>query len=165
MVFGNGLVFDYGEVFDNGLVFEDGKVYGDGIVCDDGEVCGNGKVYGDGMVYGNGIVFDYGMVYGKGEVFGKGEVSGDGEVFKGKITGRVSLPYKDIFQYQCEKRMLTAILTEDDEILYTIGCQENITKEVFLDRIYNEDGGLEENPYRKEYLKLIPAIEMYFGIK
>ena len=73
------------------------------------------------------------------------------------------MPYKNIFQYQCENRVLTAILTEDDEILYSIGCQSNITKEVFLDRIYNEGGGLENNPHRKEYLKLIPAIEMYFG--
>ena len=72
------------------------------------------------------------------------------------------MPYKDIFQHQCEKRTLTAILTEDDEILYTICCQENITKEEFINRIYNHNGGLKENLHREEYLRLIPAIEMYF---
>ena len=61
--------------------------------------------------------------------------------------------------------MLTAILTEDDEILYSIGCQNNITKEVFLDRIHNTNGGLEKNPHRKEYLKLIPLVEAYFNMR
>lgn len=65
-------------------------------------------------------------------------------------------------QYQCEHRLLTAILTEDNKILYSIGCQENITEEEFIDRIYNEDGGLENNSHRKEYLKLIPLINQYF---
>lgn len=79
-----------------------------------------------------------------------------------RITGEITIPFKDIFQHQCRKRLLTAILTEDDRILYSIGCQENITKEEFIDRIYNEDGGLEKNPHRKEYLRLIPVIETYF---
>ena len=81
---------------------------------------------------------------------------------EGRIVGQISQAYKDIFQHQCKNRVLTTILTEDDEILYSIGCQNNITKEVFLNRIHNEDGGLEENPHREEYLKLIPLIEQYF---
>ena len=36
-----------------------------------------------------------------------------------------------------------------------------ITKEVFIDRIYNDDGGIEKHPYRKEYLKIIDVIELY----
>lgn len=156
MVYGNGMVFDNGKVFDNGVVYDKGLIYGNGVVCD------NGKVFGNGEVCDNGRVCKNGLVYGDGLVFGKGEVCGKGEVFKGKIIGAVSSPYKDIFQHQCENRALTAILTEDDEILYTIGCQNNMTKKVFLDRIYNEGGGLVENPHRKEYLKLIPLIEQYF---
>lgn len=58
--------------------------------------------------------------------------------------------------------MLTAILSEDNKILYSIGYQENLTKEEFIDRIHNEDGGLEKNPYREEYLRLIETIEIYF---
>lgn len=79
-----------------------------------------------------------------------------------RITGEITIPCKDIFQHQCRKRLLTAILTEDGEILYSIGCQKNITEKEFIDRIYNENGGLEENPHRKEYLKLIPVIKDYF---
>ena len=43
----------------------------------------------------------------------------------------------------------------DKKPLFTIGCQRNITKEYFVKRIYNMDGGLEENPYRQEYLDII----------
>ena len=81
----------------------------------------------------------------------------------GTIIGKVSRPYKDIFQHQCKNRLLTAILTEDNEILYTIGCQENITKEKFIERIYSERGGLERNPHRQEYLAIIECAEIYFS--
>ena len=43
----------------------------------------------------------------------------------------------------------------DKEPLFTIGCQKNISKDYFIWRIYNMDGGLEENPYRQEYLDII----------
>lgn len=79
-----------------------------------------------------------------------------------RLTGEITISFKDVFQHQCRKRLLTAILTEDDRILYSIGCQHNITEEEFIDRIHNKDGGLEKNPHRAEYLKLIPAINIYF---
>ena len=79
-----------------------------------------------------------------------------------RVTGTITMPFKDIYQHQCGNRLLTAILTEDDRILYTIGCQENITEKEFIDRIYYEDGGLENNPHRQEYLRLIPLIKDYF---
>lgn len=100
-------------------------------------------------------------VYDDAKVFENAEVYGNAIINKGYVTGNISMPYKDIFQHECEYRMLTAILTEDNEILYTIGCQHNITEKEFLNRIYNKDGGLEENHHREEYLKLIPAINLY----
>ena len=42
--------------------------------------------------------------------------------------------------------------------LFSIGCQCNITKDYFIWRIYNLDGGLEKKPYRQEYLD---ALERY----
>ena len=36
-----------------------------------------------------------------------------------------------------------------------IGCQEDITIERLMDRIYNEDGGLKENPHRKHYIDFL----------
>ena len=131
-------------------------VYGNAMVYDDA------KIFDDAVVFGNARVVDNARVYGNAMIYSNAEVCGNVRVCKGRIIGQISQPYKDIFQYQCEKRVLTAILTEDNEILYSIGCQDNITKEQFLDRIHNEGGGLKENPHRKEYLKLIPSIEQYF---
>ena len=36
-----------------------------------------------------------------------------------------------------------------------IGCQEGITIKKLVDRIYNKDGGLEENPHRQFYLDFL----------
>ena len=184
---GNAIVFSYATVYDNAKVYDDAWIYGNA------EVFGNARVFGDTAVFGNVKVFSYAEIYGcarvydNARVYGNARVHGNAVIYggaeicgnarvrdcarvygsaivhNGEIIGRVSQLYKDIFQHQCEKRVLTAILTEDDKILYTIGCQSNITKEQFLDRIYNTDGGLENNPHREEYLRLIPAIEMYFG--
>ena len=41
------------------------------------------------------------------------------------------------------------------EPLFSIGCQCNIDKEYLIWRIYSLDGGLEEHPYRQEYLDIL----------
>ena len=161
-VYDNAMVYDDAKIFGNAKVFGNARVFGDAGICgdvmvfDNAEIFDNSEIYGDVKIYGNAKVF------GNAEVFGKARVFGNAEIYDGRITGQISQPYKDIFQHQCKNRGLTAILTEDNEILYSIGCQDNITKEQFLDRIYNKNGGLKENPHRKEYLKLIPSIEQYF---
>ena len=58
--------------------------------------------------------------------------------------------------------MLTAILKEDGQILYSIGCQTEITKEHFIERIYDHNRGLKWNPHRQEYLVAIELAESYF---
>ena len=52
-------------------------------------------------------------------------------------------------------RTIYVLHEEDKEPLFTIGCQKNISKEYFLWRIYNMDGGLEARPYRQKYLNII----------
>ena len=168
-IHGNAKIYGYVQIHENV------KVYGSARVSDNAEVYGNAEIYGNVIVYGNAEIYDNAKVYGAAEVHGDAEVYGAAEVCgyaevydnavinKGIIIGKVSMPYKDIFQHQCEKRVLTAILTEDNQIFYSIGCQENLTKEEFIDRIHNEDGRLKKNPHREEYLRLIPAIETYFN--
>ncbi len=50
-------------------------------------------------------------------------------------------------------------IKEDGEWLFTIGCQENITKEKFINRIYNENGGFDlekgVNVHRGRYLNFL----------
>ena len=146
-------------VYGNAKVYEDARVFGNA------KVFMNARVYGNAKVFGEAEVYDNAEVYGNSKIFENAEVYVNAVINKGRIIGRVSMPYKDIFQYQCENRVLTAILTEDDEILYSIGCQENITEEEFIYRIHNKDGGLKENPHRAEYLKLIKIIKLYLQIE
>ena len=174
-VFGDATVFGYAEVYDYARVCGYTRIYGNAEVYDYATVYGYARIYCNAEVYNYARVYDYARVYGiakvcgrYAEVFGNAEicdsarVCGNAKIHEGRIIGQISQSYEGIFQYQCKRRMLTAILTEDNEILYSIGCQENITKEQFLNRIYNENGGLKGNSHREEYLRLIPAIEMYF---
>ena len=52
-------------------------------------------------------------------------------------------------------RYIYVLHEPNKEPLFTIGCQRHITKETFIQRIYEEDGGLECNPHRQEYLDIL----------
>ena len=56
---------------------------------------------------------------------------------------------------ETSERFIYVLHEPNKEPLFTIGCQKNISKEYFIRRIYNLDGGLEENPHRQEYLDII----------
>ena len=170
----NCWVYSNAKVFDNAKVYDNAKIYGSAFVCGNAKVYGYAHIFGNAEVFGSAIVYDYTEVYDNASVYGDAKVYGsakimcnsrvygDAKIEEDTIIGKVSMPYKKIFQYQCKQRLLTAILTENDEILYSLGCQTNIDEEVFIYRIHNEDCGLKENPHRAEYLKLIPAINIYF---
>lgn len=155
-IFGYAHVYNNAKVCGNATVWEDAQVYNNAKICGNTEVCGNVLIHGNAKILGNAKVCE------DAEVHGYAKILGNAIINKGTIIGEVSIPYKNIFQHQCKKRVLTAILTEDNKILYSIGCQENITEEEFIYRIHNKDGGLEKNPYREEYLRLIPLINIYF---
>ena len=55
--------------------------------------------------------------------------------------------YRDVYAYKFQ-----------GEWYFFVGCQMAISKEEFIDKIYNEDGGLEENPHRQHYLDFLAAI-------
>ena len=164
-VFWDAKVYENAEVFGNAQVFGDVRVYENAQIYGNAEVYGSSKICGNAIVSGNVVVFGNAKLFGNAKIFENAEVYGSAVINKGTITGRVSMPYKDIFQHRCENRMLTAILTEDDQILYSIGCQHKITEEEFIDRIHNKDGGLKENPHRAEYLRLIKTINFHFKEK
>ena len=160
-VFGSAIVFDNAHISGNVVVFGNAKIFGYA------HIFGNAEVFGSAIVYDNAEVYDNAYVYGNAEVYQNAKITcnsrvyGDAKIEEDTIIGKVSIPYKKIFQYQCAKRLLTAILTEDDKILYSLGCQENITEEEFIDRIHNTFGGLYYNPHRQEYLDIIKLLNIY----
>ena len=49
---------------------------------------------------------------------------------------------------------------KDNQWHYSLGCQYNITKDVFIDRIYNDgEGDPDKRPHRKQYLEVIDYVE------
>ena len=111
---------------------------------------------------GECFVYDEAIVCDEAEVCDEAMVCDEARVNSFKIIGCVASPFIHIFQLQCRNRLLTAILKEDGQILYTIGCQLEITKKHFIERIYNDKGGLKQNPHRQEYLVAIELAERYF---
>ena len=56
---------------------------------------------------------------------------------------------------ETSKRTVYVLHEPNKKPLFSIGCQCNITKETFINRIYNTNGGLEQNPHRQEYLDIL----------
>ena len=70
-------------------------------------------------------------------------------------NGYIQVSYKDVQTYKNKSsRTVTALLTNDGW-RFNVGCQKLITKEFFLYRIHNNDGGLYKNPHREFYLKIL----------
>lgn len=167
-IYGYAEIFGYTKIYDNARILGDAKIYGKAQVLGDAKIFGKAQVFGDAEIYEKAQVFGYALVHGNAKIHGVAEIhgnstiSGTADITKGNVIGKISMPYKKLFQHQCENRLLTAILTENDQILYSIACQDNITEEEFINRIYDNDGGLTWNPHREEYLALIPAIKIYF---
>ena len=155
-------IYDEAIVYDDARVYGKAEVFGKAIVCGEARVCGKAEVFGKAEVYGKAIVCGKAEVCGKAIVCGEARVCGKAEVGSFKILGYVASTFTHIFQLQCQHRLLTAILKEDGQILYSIGCQTEITKEHFIERIYDHNRGLKWNPHRQEYLVAIELAESYF---
>ena len=142
-------------IYDDAKCMDDSRMYNNSTMFDNSIMFDNSRMFDNSMVYDNSIMLD------NSEMFGNSILKNND-----KLYGKINKPFKKIFQHQCEKRLLIAILTEENEILYSIGCQVGITKEEFINRIYNdckiEGNGLVKYPYRQEYLDMIDIIENYF---
>ena len=172
---GNCWIYDDAKVYDDARVFGNARVYEDAEVYENAEVFKNAKVYENAGVYENAMVFENAKVYGyakvheNAKVFGNAEVYGYAEVFgytmvsNNTIIGKVCCNFDKIFEIQNPKGRLVTGILKDDEIYYSVGCQINITEEEFRYRIENTNRGIEYNPHRLEYYKIIDMIKLYFG--
>ena len=173
IMYNNSIMFDNSRMYDNSIMYDNSRMLDNSKMYDNSKMCGNSKMYDNSQMYnnskmfGNSKMFDNTKMYDNSSLHGNAKIS-DNTILKNndKIYGIINKPFKKIFQHQCEKRFLTAILTEENEILYSVGCQTGITKEEFIDRIYNdceiEGYGLKVYPHRQEYLDMIKLVEFYF---
>ena len=171
-MYDNSVMFDNAEMSDNAIMFGNSVMYYNAIMLDNSVMYDNAEMYGNAIMFGNTRMLDNAILYGNAKMFGNSVMYGNARMLdnatldKDKILyGSINKSYKKIFQYHCEKRLITAILTEVNEILYSVGCQIGMTKEEFIARIYNDCGvmgkGLEEYPHRQEYLDIIDMAENY----
>ena len=97
------------------------------------------------------MVCDNAIIYGNAKVLGDAMVCGEDEI----ENGYIQVSYKDVQTYKNKSsRTVTALLTNDGW-RFNVGCQKLISKEFFLYRIHNNDGGLYKNPHREFYLKIL----------
>ena len=190
IMFGNSVMYDNAVMlnnsimYDNSKMFNKAKMFDNSIMCNNAEMCGNATMYDSSIMYDNSKMFnnskmydearmyDNAIMFNDSKMFGNSKMYNNAKMFdyaildKDKLLyGSINKSYKKIFQYHCKKRLITAILTEVNEILYSVGCKIGMTKEEFIDRIYNDckikGKGLEEYPHRQEYLDIIDIAESY----
>lgn len=161
-VYDNAKVFNSAKIHDNAKIFGNAQIFGNAEVFGSAIVYDNAEVYDEAGIFDNATVFENTRVCNNARIKYNARVYGNAKIERDTIIGQISTPYKKVFQYQCEKRVLTAILTEDNQIFYSIGCQTNIDEEEFVYRIHTYNGGLEYNPHRVEYLRLIKTINFHF---
>ena len=168
----NAMVSDNAMMIDNSKMFDNSRMYDNAIMCDNSMMYNKTRMFSNAIMGDNAIMYDDAIIGDNAKMFDNSRMYDDAIMYDNAILnkdkllyGSINKSYKKIFQYHCEKRLLTAILTEEIEILYSIGCQIGITKKKFIDRIYNDckikGKGLEEYPYRQEYLDIIDIAENY----
>ena len=175
-------MFDNAEMYDNSRMYDNTRMFDNAKMYDNAEMYGNAKIYGNAIMYDSSVMYDStrmldnAIIYGNAKMYDNSRMSGNAKMYdnaeiydkvildKDKLLyGSINKSYKKIFQHYRENKLITAILTEENEILYSIGSQIGITKEKLINIIYNYcrviDKELEEYSCRQEYLKIIDMAE------
>ena len=165
-IFDNAMMFDNAIMFGNSVMYDNAVMLNNSIMYDNSKMFNNSKMYDEARMYDNALMFNDSKMFGNSKMYNNAKMFDYAILDKDKLLyGSINKSYKKIFQYHCKKRLITAILTEVNEILYSVGCKIGMTKEEFIDRIYNDckikGKGLEEYPHRQEYLDIIDIAESY----
>ena len=168
----DAIMYDNSRMFNNTIMYNNSRIFNNAKMYDNAMMYNNTRMFSNAIMGDNAIMYDDAIIGDNAKMFDNSRMYDDAIMYDNAILdkdkllyGSINKSYKKIFQYHCEKRLITAILTEENEILYSIGCQIGITKEKFIDRIYNDckikGKGLEEYPHRQEYLDIIDMAENY----
>ena len=154
----NARMYDNSTIYNNSEIHHNARMYDNSTIYDDGKMYDNASMYDNRKKKKNSIMCSSSRMYDNSRMCNNSILKGNDKLY-GKLVSRV----EEFIEINNKKgRIVTGVL-KDGKILYNIGCQSEITKEVFVDRIYNDDGGVKKHPYRKEYLKIIDIIEAYFS--
>ena len=183
----NSAMYGYSEMHDNSVMYGDSKMYGYSEMHGDSAMHGNSSMYDNSAMYDDSEMYDntkmhdntemhdnsrmccYSIMHDDSAMYNDSEMHDNSRMYNDsilknneKLYGKLINKVDDFIEiYNKEGRIVTCVL-KDKNILYNIGCQKEIDEKTFIDRIYNEGGGIEEHPYRKEYLKIIEMSKIYF---
>ena len=139
-MYDNSIICDKAKMYDNSIICDKARMRDNAVMCDNSRIFDNAKICGNAKMCNNAILDKDKLLYGS-----------------------INKSYKKIFQHHDEYRLLIAILTEENEILYSVGGQTEITKEEVINRICNycEAIGEDLEDYKQEYLDVIDMAENY----
>ena len=149
---------NYSAMLDNSRMYNCSAMYDNSRMYNDSKMYSNSRMFDNSAMYNNAVMLDNSKMFENSRMYRDSRLKNK-EKLCGKLVTKVD---RFIEINNTGGRIVTGVL-KDGKILYNIGCQNEITKEVFVDRIYNDDGGIEKHPYRKEYLKIIDIIEVYLS--
>ena len=113
-------------------------------IYDNAKAMDNSRIYGDSEMYENS------KMYGNSAMYEYGELNNNDQLY-GKLVSKVD----DYVEINNPKGRLVTCVRKGNNIFYNVGCQDEIDEETFKYRIEHENGGLENNPHRKYYYKII----------
>ena len=135
-------------------------IYDDAKAMDNSYVCDDAIMFDDSRMFDDSEMRDYSIMCGNSSMYGHSALKG-----KYRLYGKLFSKVDDFVEINNPQGRLVTCVRKGDKILYNIGCQREIDEQTFKDRIENEDGGLEGNPHRKYYYKIIEMAKLYFGVK
>ena len=147
---------NYSAMLDNSRMYNCSAMYDNSRMYNDSKMYNNSRMFDNSAMYNNAVMLDNSKMFENSRMYRDSRLKNKENLY-GKLVCKVD---RFIEINNTGGRVVTGVL-KDGKILYNIGCQNEITKETFIDRIYNEGGGIEKNPHRKEYLKIIDMIELY----
>ena len=169
---GNCWIYDDAKAMDDSIMYDNSRIYDKSELHDDSimhnytrmydysELHNNSIMNDDSAMYDNSTMYDYSIMYDNSEMYNNSTLKN-----KTRLYGKLVSSVDDFIEIQNPQGRLVTCVKKGNKILYNVGCQNEITEETFKDRIEHEDGGLEENPHRAYYYKIIEMAKLYFGVK
>ena len=147
---------NYSAMLDNSRMYNCSAMYDNSRMYNDSKMYSNSRMFDNSAMYNNAVMLDNSKMFENSRMYRDSRLKNKENLY-GKLVTKVD---RFIEINNTGGRIVTGVL-KDGKILYNIGCQNEITRRTFVGRIYNEDGGIERNPHREEYLKIIDMIELY----
>ena len=157
-MYDNSAMYNNSEMYDNSEMHNYSKMYDNSEMHDCSKMHNYSKMHDYSNIYDYSNMYNNSRMYGNSAMYGYGELNNNDQLY-GKLVSKVD----DFTEISNPKGRLVTCVRKGNNIFYNVGCQDEIDEETFKYRIEHENGGLEENPHRTYYYKIIEMAKLYFG--